>query len=116
MERTAAPIQNLDAFDITGTRKDGGLDLVICCSGPLDSSTATLELIERKVMGYLNTIAHPDFPRIYPAAAVGPIRIFVSCSYHISDAACELIDKLGAAASKQGVSLLVVKSMAGRSN
>ena len=47
MQDLEPPIQNLDAFDIIGERKDGGVDLVVSCSGPLDSSTTTLGLIER---------------------------------------------------------------------
>jgi hypothetical protein len=54
--RLEPPIQNLDAFDIVGERKDGGVDLVVSCSGPLDSSSTTLGLIERKVRAYLVTI------------------------------------------------------------
>jgi Family of unknown function (DUF6572) len=116
MQDLEPPIQNLDAFDIVGERKDGGVDLVVSCSGPLDSSTTTLSLIERKVRAYLVTITHENFARIYPAAEFGPVRIFISCEYHVSGAARELIDRLGVTASKQGVSLLLVSSMAQRSN
>jgi hypothetical protein len=116
MQDHEPPIQNLDAFDIVGERKDGGVDLVVSCSGPLDSSTGTLSLIERKVGAYLVTIAHENFARIYPAAEFGPVRIFISCDHFVSDAARELIDGLGVAASKQGVSLLLVSSMAQQSN
>jgi hypothetical protein len=52
----------------------------------------------------------------YPAAAFGPIRIFVSCEHYVSGAARELLDSLGMTASKQGVSLLLVSSMAQQSN
>jgi hypothetical protein len=36
------PIQNLDAIDVLGKRVDGGVDLAITCSGPLDDSADTL--------------------------------------------------------------------------
>jgi hypothetical protein len=116
MQDMEPPIQNLDAFDIVGERKEGGVDLVVSCSGPLDSSTTTLDLIERKVGAYLVTIAHENFARIYPAAEFGPVRIIISCEHHVSGAARELIDSLGVTASKQGVSLLLLGSMAHRSN
>lgn len=116
MESSQPPIQNLDAFDAVGERQDGGVDLVVSCSGPLDSSTSTLGLIERKVRAYLVTIAHENFARIYPAAEFGPVRIFISCEHHVSGAARELIDRLGVTASKQGVSLLLVSSMAQQPN
>jgi hypothetical protein len=116
MQDLEPPIRNLDAFDIVGERKDGGIDLVVSCRGPLDSSTTTLGLIEQKVRAYLVTIAHENFARIYPAAKFGPIRIYVSCEHHVSGAARELIDSLGVTASKQGVSLLLVSSMAQQSN
>lgn len=110
------PIQKLDAFDVVGERKDGGVDLVVSCSGPLDSSSGTLSLIERKVSAYLVTIGHENFVRIYPAAELGPVRIFISCDHYVSGAARKLIDSLGVTASKQGVSLLLVSSMAQQSN
>jgi hypothetical protein len=116
MQDLEPPIQNLDAFDIVGERKDGGVDLVVSCSGPLDSSITTLGLIERKVRAYLATIAHENFARIYPAAEFGAVRIFISCECHVSGAARELIDGLGVTASKEGVSLLLVRWHSSRIN
>jgi hypothetical protein len=64
----------------------------------------------------LITIARENFARIYPAAEFGPVRIFISRDHYVSGAARELIDNLGVTASEQGVSLLLVSSMAQRSN
>lgn len=47
MQNLEPPIHNLDAFDIVGERKDGGVDLVISCSGPLDSSDRNSVVIGR---------------------------------------------------------------------
>ena len=113
---TSQPIQNIDAFDVVGQRKDGGVDLVVSCSGPLDSSPGTLEIIQRKIDAYLVTIAHPNFARTYRAAERGPVRILVSCEYSVSAAAQAVIDALAAKAAQQGVALLLVKSMASKSN
>jgi hypothetical protein len=116
MQELDPPIQNLDAFDIVGEREDGGVDLIIFCAGPLDSSASTLSLIEQKVRAYLDTVAHQDFARIYPAAQFGPVRIFISCEHYVSGAARKLIDGLETAAATQQVSLLLVNSMAQWSN
>jgi hypothetical protein len=110
------PIQNIDAFDTVGERQDGGVDLVVSCSGPLDSSPSTLKLIEVKVVAYLVTVAHPNFAQTYQAAQRGPVRIFISCEHFISDEARGLIDKLTDKAARQGVALLLVKSMASQLN
>jgi hypothetical protein len=110
------PIQNINAFDVVGQRKEGGVDLVVSCTGPLDSSPATLELIERKIVAYLVTIAHANFARTCRAAERGPVRIFISCKYFVSVAAQEIIDALHVKAAKQGVALLLVKSMAAEMN
>jgi hypothetical protein len=116
MESSTPPIQNVDAFDVVGERQDGGGDLVVSCSGPLDSSPRTLELIERKIVAYLLTIAHANFARKYRVAGRGPVRIFISCEHFVSDAAQRIIDTLAVKAAKQGVALLLVKSMASQSN
>jgi hypothetical protein len=90
--------------------------LIVSCSGPLDSSPGSLQLIERKVGAYLVTIAHANFARTYRAPERGPVRIFVSCEHFVSEAAQVMIDALAVKAAKQGVALLLVKSMASQSN
>jgi hypothetical protein len=105
------PIQNLDAFDVVGNRLDGGVDLVISCSGPLDESVGTLRLIERKVTGYLAAIGHKDFAKAYPAAQRGPVRIFISCEHPVSTGARGMIASLKGKAAQSGVDLLLVKHM-----
>jgi hypothetical protein len=103
------PIRNLDAFDVVGNRLDGGVDLVISCSGPPDESVGTLSLIEQKVNGYLVAIAHENFPRVYPAAQRGPARIFISCEHPVSSGARGMIATLKARAEQSGIELLLVK-------
>jgi hypothetical protein len=109
-------IQNIDAFDVVGERQDGGVDLVVSCSGPLDSSPSTLRLIEVKVVAYLETVAHPNFAQTYQAAQRGPVRIFISCEHFISNEARGVIDRLTDKAARQGVALLLVKSMGSQLN
>jgi hypothetical protein len=116
MRSSQPPSQNVDAFDVVGERQEGGVDLIVSCSGPLDSSPGSLQLIERKVGAYLVTIAHANFARTYRAPERGPVRIFVSCEHFVSEAAQVMIDALAVKAAKQGVALLLVKSMASQSN
>jgi hypothetical protein len=105
------PIRNLDAFDVVGNRLDGGVDLVISCIGPLDASVETLRLIQQKVNAYLAAVAHENFPKVYPAAQRGPVRIFVSCEHAVSSEARGMIEVLAAQASRSGIELLLVKHM-----
>jgi len=63
MESSAPPLQSVDAFDVVGERQDGGVDWVVSCSGPPDSSPRTVELIEREIVAYLIRIAHANSPR-----------------------------------------------------
>jgi hypothetical protein len=105
------PIQNPDSFDVVGNRLDGGVDLVISCSGPLDESVGTLRLIEQKVTGYLVAIAHENFAKVYPAAQRGPVRIFISCEHPVSSGARGMIATLKAKAAQGGIDLLLVKHM-----
>jgi hypothetical protein len=55
------PIQDLESVDIAGQRKDGGVDLAIIASQPLDDSADTLNSIRRKVAHYLDVIDLPEF-------------------------------------------------------
>lgn len=112
MTNHIAPIQNLDSFDLVGELKEGGVDLVIVCSGPLDASPATLELIEQKVMSYLRTIAHEGFLRMYPSANHGRTQILLSCEHSVSEAARGLVVQLSKRAELQNVELRIVKRVA----
>ena len=56
-----SPIQNLDRIDMLGRREDGGVDLVIVVSGPLENTANHLERIEVKVRNYIREIGSPQF-------------------------------------------------------
>jgi hypothetical protein len=107
----SAPIHDLDSFDVVGQRKDGGVDLVVSCSGPLDASKVTIGLLNQKVSNYLVTLSHPNFANVYPAARSGPVRIFISCAHEVSSEARSAIDTLAERAGRLGVELLLVKHM-----
>jgi hypothetical protein len=104
------PIQNLDAFDIVGERLDGGVDLVVVCSGPLDDSADTLGRLRQKISNYLREVASQSFQAQFGAES--PITIFISCPHSVSGAAGGLINTLRKEASNHGVELQLVKDMA----
>jgi hypothetical protein len=106
------PVQCIDRFDVIGQRVDGGVDLVVVCSGPLDESAATLQALDLKIRGYIETSTHSHFSRTYPAALTGPVRIFVSCKYAVSSGALGLINSLARVAEARGIELRLVESMA----
>jgi hypothetical protein len=92
------------------------VDLVIVCSGPLDSSPGTLELVERKVDNYLATIAYPNFARTYHVTDGGRVRILISSEYFVSDTAKSVIKTLALRADKQGVVLSLANLMTSQSD
>ena len=103
------PINPAAVFDIVGTRKDGGIDTVIVCSGPLDNSAATLRSLDIKVRNYLREIASDNFIQ---QCGSGPVRIFVSCSHTVSTEAEQLINDLANVAAQQRVFLLLGEPVA----
>jgi hypothetical protein len=105
-----APIQNLDSFDIVGERNDGGVDLVVVCSGPLDDSSETQALLRGKVQNYLKTAVHPNFANVYPAAKDGPVRIVLACRHKISAVSQETISELAEKGGASGIDITVDSS------
>ena len=102
MTSSGSPIASNDLFDIVGVRRDGGVDTVITCSGPLDNSPETLSRLSSKVRGYLSAVASDEFHRQY---GQGPVRIFVSCSHCVSTEARETMSFLEREAAQQNVHL-----------
>jgi hypothetical protein len=110
MDNFEPPIQNLDSLDLVGERKEGGVDLVIVCSGPLDESADTLRRIDQKIRGYITAATKTGFASAYPAALDGPTTIFLSCDHPISTGALGLINELGRIAGLQNIEVQIVKS------
>ncbi|MBM0103126.1 hypothetical protein JM946_00130 [Steroidobacter sp. S1-65] len=104
------PIENLDAFDIVGERLDGGVDLVVVRSGPLDDSPETPGLLRRKIENHLREAVSEDFRSQFGTES--PVRISISCAHPISSAASGLINVLRTDASNHGMELELVKDMA----
>ena len=105
-----APIQNLDSFDIVGERNDGGVDLIVVCSGPLDDSAETQALLRGKIQNYLNTAIHPNFANVYAAAKDGPVRIVLACQHEISPVSQATIAELTEKGGAIGINITVDSS------
>lgn len=104
MDKLNSPVGPVDAIDIVGVRKDGGVDTVIVCAGALDDSETTLESLRLKTRHYLRDIASESFAKKY---GTGPVRIFVACEHEISEQAKQLVDDLTHEAARQRVLLVL---------
>jgi hypothetical protein len=102
------PIQNTDSVDVLGKRKDGGADLVISISGPLDASDETLKLLEEKIRAYLGAVVTEGFRQQY---IISKSSIIVSCAFPVSEAAHRQIAELRQVAAEQGIALQLRESM-----
>jgi hypothetical protein len=105
------PIQELDSIDITGKRRDGGVDLVIIASQPLDDSAQTLESIRHKVERYLTVIGMEDFQAEMGHPPREKTAIIIACEHPIHPKANLVIQECRASAAVQGVRLEVRKSL-----
>jgi len=54
--KSEPPIQNLETIDLLGRRKDGGVDLIIVVSGPLQNEADHLGRPEWKIAAYIRII------------------------------------------------------------
>lgn len=101
------PIQDLDSLDIVGKRRDGGVDLVIAVSQPLDGSANTLDAIRRKIGYYLDVIDEPEFQREIGDPPRDRTSIILSCGFPIHPWAAEVIAECQTAAARRGVRVAV---------
>ncbi len=109
-----SPIKNFDSFDVVGARKDGGLDLVISCSGPLEASEETLRALRRKITNYLQEVQCARAPTLlerYECAPGAAIRIIVSCAFSVDHEAMKVIEEMSDVATRSGVELLLKKKI-----
>src|SRR5688572_27402266 len=104
------PIQQLDSVDLTGKRRDGGVDLIIVASQPLDDSNETLECIQQKVETYLAVIDCDAFQSEMGHPPRDKIAIIIACDFPIHARALKVIEECQASAAGQGVKLIVRKS------
>jgi hypothetical protein len=101
------PIQNLESVDITGKRKDGGVDLVIVVSQPLDGSDETLSAIRRKVEIYLAVIDLPAFQAEMDYPPREQTSVVLACSFPIHPWAEAVIAECQSMAAERGVRVVL---------
>jgi hypothetical protein len=105
-------LTDADNLDVVGVRKTGGLDLVVSCSGPLDDSDQTIELLSQKIRNYAQLALSPNLFTHYNAES-GPVRVFVSSEFAVSPRAGKTIEALRDELAAHTVELLLVKTMDG---
>ena len=108
---TWPPIQNLDSIDLAGKRHDGGVDLVIVASQPLDDGPETLESIRHKVRTYLAVIGLEEFQAEMGRPPREKVAIILACDHPIHPKAQAAIAECRASAAVQGVRLEVGRSL-----
>jgi hypothetical protein len=108
------PIQNLDSLDIIGKRTDGGVDLVITASQPIEDSAQTLESIRRKFGTYLEAFGLEGFKAEFGSPPQDKCTIIFMCEHPIHATAQAVIEECRADAAAHGIRLEIRKVM-GRS-
>lgn len=101
------PIQDLDSVDITGKRKDGGIDLFIAVSQPLDGSADTLAAIRQKIGYYLDVIDLPEFQAEMEYPPRDLTTVVLECPFPIHPWAESVIAECQATAAVRGVRIVV---------
>jgi hypothetical protein len=104
------PIQNVENIDLLGERNDGGIDLIIVASGPLDGSSTTLNLLEQKIRNYVTELSSPSFINEF-GSSDNKFAIYIVCEYSIDPAALNLIEQLKSVVSVAGAKLGIRQSM-----
>jgi Domain of unknown function (DUF3806) len=105
------PIQELDSIDFIGKRPDGGVDLIITASQPIDDSTHTLGSIRHKVRTYLKAIGLDAFQAEMGHPPREKCAIILVCQHPIHAKAEAVIEECRAEAAAQGVRLEIRRSM-----
>jgi hypothetical protein len=101
------PIQNPGQIDILGRRTDGGVDLVIVVSGPLENTADHLEQVEAKVQNYICEITSPNFLEQFPRNDALR-QILLVTEYAVDQAILASIDSLRRPAADARAVLKVV--------
>jgi hypothetical protein len=100
-------ISAVDAVDLVGIRRDGGLDMIISIVGPLDDSPATLSLLETKIRNYVRGARSEDFLKQFDRCLGAAVTICILCPYPIPAKAQGLIERLRVTALGAGIDLVL---------
>ena len=101
------PIQDVESVDLIGKRRDGGVDLLIVASQPLDDAADTLNRIRRKVAYYLDVIDLPEFQAEMGLPPRDRTTVILRCDHPIHPRAAAVITECQARAGQRGVRLVV---------
>jgi hypothetical protein len=102
-----SPLSPPDNLDVVGERNEGGVDLLIVTSGPLDASDETSRCLEEKLNTYLYASTHEKFAAVYPAASGGRIRIFVSDRHPLSVRARQIVEAFAREALSRNIEVKI---------
>ena len=103
----SSPLSEPDNLDVIGERNEGGVDMLVVTTGPLDASDETCQKLQEKLNSYLYAAVHPNFANVYPAASTGRVRIFVSDTYAVSDRARQVVESTSREALARGVEIRI---------
>ena len=101
------PIQDVESVDLIGKRRDGGVDLLIVASQPLDDAADTLNRIRRKIAYYLDVIDLPEFQAEMGLPPRDRTTVILRCNYPIHPRAAAVIAECQASAGQRGVRSVV---------
>ena len=101
------PIQDLEGIDIVGKRHDGGVDLAIVASQPIDSSPETLDCIRQKVATYLQAIDSEEFQSELGYPPRDKTAIVLICEHPVHPDAQMVIEECSTGAAAKGVRMEV---------
>ncbi|MBC7964550.1 MAG: hypothetical protein H7Z17_01395 [Fuerstia sp.] len=102
-----APIQNVDSIDIVGVRCDGGADLAIVASQPIDNSEETLDSIRQKFATYLEALECEEFQSEMGHPPRDKTTIILVCEYKIHPETQIVIEECRTLAAAKGVSVAI---------
>jgi hypothetical protein len=105
------PIHNVDELDIVGERNDGGVDLIIVVSGPLDGSAATLSMLESKIKNYIAALSSSEFKQKYGQPKENGNSIYIVSEYPVDALVFGAIERLKPVARRAGANLEFRRSM-----
>lgn len=109
------PIQNLDSVDISGKRRDGGVDLFIVSSSHLDGSLATQQLFKDKLETYVAALGDPEFRQEFGIPHPQRTAIVLACADEPAPEIVDLIARLKPFVERHGASLRYIVRASGDS-
>lgn len=95
-------IYDANAVDIMGERRDGGIDMFIISSGPMDAEPETQKLLLDKVENYLSYVMSGEFAQKFPGKQK-KTRIILKLAEPGPDLLMQLCEKIKTWTAEHGV-------------